>query len=36
MAVVRTSYPDPFYTELAREAIACWKEHDILEDAYHE
>jgi len=34
--VVRTSYSDKFYSGLAREAIASWKDKDIWGDAYHE
>ncbi|KAJ3996585.1 FAD dependent oxidoreductase [Lentinula boryana] len=35
--IVRTSYPDPFYAKLAKEAIHSWKEDvDIWGDSYHE
>ncbi|KAL0955779.1 hypothetical protein HGRIS_001993 [Hohenbuehelia grisea] len=34
--VVRTSYSDIFYTKLAREAIARWKDTDAWGGAYHE
>ncbi|KAJ3762470.1 FAD dependent oxidoreductase [Lentinula raphanica] len=35
--IVRTSYSDPFYAKLAKEAIKSWREDkDIWEDSYHE
>ncbi|KAF9451499.1 FAD dependent oxidoreductase [Macrolepiota fuliginosa MF-IS2] len=34
--VVRTSYSDKFYTELALEAIAKWKNRQFWADTYHE
>ncbi|KAJ7686467.1 FAD dependent oxidoreductase [Mycena rosella] len=34
--IVRTSYPDPFYSKLAQDAIASWKNRDEWDDAYHE
>ncbi|OCH89862.1 FAD dependent oxidoreductase [Obba rivulosa] len=34
--VVRSSYSDVFYTRLAREAIATWKDREEWGDAYHE
>ncbi|KAI0665651.1 FAD dependent oxidoreductase [Trametes maxima] len=34
--IVRSSYPDIFYTRLAREAIAAWKNREEWGDAYHE
>ncbi|KAJ4483807.1 FAD dependent oxidoreductase [Lentinula aciculospora] len=35
--IVRTSYSDPFYAKLAKEAIQSWKEDvDIWGDSYHE
>lgn len=34
--IVRSSYSDIWYTKLAREAIAAWKNDNIYEDAYHE
>lgn len=35
-AVVRSSYADPFYTALAREAIAAWKDTEEWGNTYHE
>ncbi|KAF5323793.1 hypothetical protein D9619_012943 [Psilocybe cf. subviscida] len=34
--VVRSSYPDIFYTQLAHEAIASWKNREFWGDIYHE
>ncbi|KAH8115300.1 FAD dependent oxidoreductase [Phellopilus nigrolimitatus] len=34
--VVRSSYHDAFYTRLAREAIAAWKNREDWGDVYHE
>ncbi|KAI0629034.1 FAD dependent oxidoreductase [Trametes polyzona] len=34
--IVRSSYPDIFYTRLAREAIAAWKDTEEWGDTYHE
>ncbi|KAI0682765.1 FAD dependent oxidoreductase [Cerioporus squamosus] len=34
--IVRSSYADPFYTALAREAIAAWKVAEEWGDTYHE
>ncbi|KAF5322107.1 hypothetical protein D9619_001973 [Psilocybe cf. subviscida] len=34
--IVRSSYSDVFYTQLAREAIASWKNREIWGDTYHE
>ncbi|KAF5383448.1 hypothetical protein D9757_006120 [Collybiopsis confluens] len=36
--IVRTSYSDPFYAKLAKEAIQSWRDDavDIWEDSYHE
>ncbi|KAI0042630.1 FAD dependent oxidoreductase [Auriscalpium vulgare] len=34
--VVRTSYSDPYYTQLARDAIAAWKDEEMWGDTYHE
>ncbi|KAI0776306.1 FAD dependent oxidoreductase [Trametes elegans] len=34
--IVRSSYPDIFYTRLAREAIDAWKNQEEWGDAYHE
>ncbi|KAF8995385.1 FAD dependent oxidoreductase [Cyathus striatus] len=34
--VVRSSYDDIFYTRLARDAIAAWKNKEEWEDTYHE
>jgi hypothetical protein len=34
--VVRTAYADPFYANLAKEAIHAWKNESWLEGAYHE
>ncbi|KAI0359664.1 FAD dependent oxidoreductase [Trametes cingulata] len=34
--IVRSSYPDIFYTRLAREAIAVWKNREEWGDTYHE
>ncbi|KAF8070757.1 FAD dependent oxidoreductase [Lyophyllum atratum] len=34
--IVRSSYPDMFYTKFAREAIDAWKDRDEWEDTYHE
>ncbi|KAI0332963.1 FAD dependent oxidoreductase [Cubamyces sp. BRFM 1775] len=34
--IVRSSYPDIFYTRLAREAITAWKDTDEWGDTYHE
>lgn len=34
--VVRSSYSDRFYAELAREAIRSWKNQDEWGDTYHE
>lgn len=34
--VVRSSYADKFYAELAREAISSWKDREKWGDAYHE
>ncbi|KAH9942218.1 FAD dependent oxidoreductase [Epithele typhae] len=34
--IVRSAYPDVFYTRLAREAIAAWKNREEWGDAYHE
>ncbi|PCH43935.1 FAD dependent oxidoreductase [Wolfiporia cocos MD-104 SS10] len=34
--IVRSSYSDPFYACLAREAIEAWKNTEEWEDVYHE
>ncbi|TFK51113.1 FAD dependent oxidoreductase [Heliocybe sulcata] len=34
--IVRSSYSDPFYSQLAREAIAAWKDQAEWDDTYHE
>ncbi|KAF5380555.1 hypothetical protein D9615_004704 [Tricholomella constricta] len=34
--IVRSSYSDLFYTRLAREAIASWKDREVWGDTYHE
>lgn len=34
--VVRSSYTDPTYTRLTREAIQAWKNTDVWGDSYHE
>ncbi|KAL6298818.1 FAD dependent oxidoreductase [Sparassis latifolia] len=34
--VVRSAYADPFYSDLAREAIAAWKNKDEWADSYRE
>ncbi|PPQ62942.1 hypothetical protein CVT24_006182 [Panaeolus cyanescens] len=34
--IVRSSYADPFYTQLAREAIALWKDKEFWGDSYQE
>ncbi|CAK5281835.1 unnamed protein product [Mycena citricolor] len=34
--IVRTSYSDPFYCELAKDAIAAWKDTELWSDTYHE
>ncbi|CAA7258995.1 unnamed protein product [Cyclocybe aegerita] len=34
--IVRSSYSDKFYTELAREAISSWKDREKWGDTYHE
>ena len=34
--VVRSSYADEFYTQLAREAIEAWKDREVWGDNYHE
>ncbi|KAI0365586.1 FAD dependent oxidoreductase [Pilatotrama ljubarskyi] len=34
--IVRSSYPDIFYTRLTREAIAVWKNREEWGDTYHE
>ncbi|KAF8995386.1 FAD dependent oxidoreductase [Cyathus striatus] len=34
--IVRSSYNDVFYTHLARDAIAAWKNKEEWEDTYHE
>ncbi|KAF8908027.1 FAD dependent oxidoreductase [Mucidula mucida] len=34
--IVRTSYNDPFYSKLAQDAIASWKDRDLFGDSYHE
>jgi glycine/D-amino acid oxidase-like deaminating enzyme len=35
--IVRTSYSDPFYAQLAKEAMDLWKEGTICgSDTYHE
>lgn len=34
--VVRSAYEDPFYCNLAREAIQQWKDKSIWGDTYHE
>jgi sarcosine oxidase/L-pipecolate oxidase len=34
--VVRTSYSDPFYANLAQDAVKSWKNRDEWSDTYHE
>ncbi|KAF9039442.1 FAD dependent oxidoreductase [Hymenopellis radicata] len=34
--IVRSSYYDPFYSKLAQDAIASWKDRDLFGDSYHE
>lgn len=34
--VVRSSYSDRVFAELAREAIVLWKDHKKWGDTYHE
>ncbi|KAI0343725.1 FAD dependent oxidoreductase [Trametopsis cervina] len=34
--IVRSSYSDPFYTELARDAMELWKDRNLWGDTYHE
>lgn len=36
LLVVRSSYHDPFYTQLCREAISRWKDRSEWGDLYHE
>jgi len=36
LVVVRSSYNDRFYAELAREAIEAWKDRTFWGDTYHE
>lgn len=36
LPVVRSSYADVFYAQLARDAIAAWKDKNEWEDTYHE
>jgi sarcosine oxidase / L-pipecolate oxidase len=36
LLVVRSSYDDPFYAELAADAIQAWKDKDTWDDVYHE